>query len=104
VDGVQTYLAYTTVPCHNGMVVRSVITDNGTILAYVDNMMYALVADHDIASGGTPGVGVIAAPAGNAISEVSFGNLDRTPPGTVDVQTVGTSIFPNHADFQWRGW
>jgi YD repeat-containing protein len=102
VPGTVTTLSATTIPCHNGMVVRTVYTAGGYLIVYVDNAPYAFVNDTSIAAG-QPGVGVSSAPAGNSISEVDLGPLDRIAPMAVNSQRIGNSPFSNRVDMQWQG-
>jgi len=101
VSNTITSLSTTTVPCHNGTVVRAVSTSHSEICAYIDGAPYAIISDSSITSG-LPGVGVRNAPAGNTISSVSLYPIDTTPPNRINAQTFGTSVFPNRVDLQWQ--
>lgn len=101
VSGTITLLGTTTVPCHNGTVLRTVRTSHGQICAFIDNVPYAVIAENSITSG-MPGVGVRNAPAGNSITQVSLYPIVTTPPNPVNPQTVGTSVFPTRVDLQWQ--
>jgi hypothetical protein len=59
-----------------------------------DNVLWAWSGDASITSG-QAGVGVRAAPAGNAISLVRLGPIDRTAPSPISAQTVESSVFSN---------
>ena len=102
VGGVLTAPYGSTIPCHNGMVVRSVIRDSSTIIVYLDNVLYVVFQDTAI-TGGQPGLGLYYTPAGNSISSVSLGALDQVAPPSGSAQTIATSPFPNRVDFQWQG-
>jgi hypothetical protein len=47
-------------------------------------------------------VGAWGTPAGNSISRVDLGPLDRLPPYPLNPQTIGISEFPEHIDLQWQ--
>ena len=96
VSGTLTVLQDTTVPCANGMVVRS-LEDNSGILVYIDNVNYASLGDSAISSG-QPGIGVSSAPSGNGISALEIGHLDTNPPGNF---TISSSAFRDRVDLQW---
>src|SRR5581483_4416299 len=51
---------------------------------------------------GFPGIGAYATPAGNAISEVQLGLIDRVAPPAIDKQHIGASAFRNRIDVQWQ--
>jgi hypothetical protein len=101
ISGSLTLLLQTTVPCHNGMVFRA-MGRTGAMAALVDNgFFWAWSPDSSIASG-QAGVGVRGAPAGNSISLVRLGPLDRTSPSPVSAQTVKSSLFSNGVQLQWQ--
>ena len=101
VAGTITVLSSGTVPCHSNTAVRAVI--KGTyIIVYVDNTLYATVADSSITAG-QPGVGVVNTAATSSIARAEFGPLDQVPPNTVPTQAVGSSAFANRVDLQWEG-
>src|SRR5258708_7748655 len=94
----------TTVPCHNGMVVRTVMLTNDTIVVYFDNIQYAAWMDTSgVIASGQPGLGVIAPTANCFISAIDIGHLDTVPPSGINTQLIGTSAFPTHVDFQFPG-
>lgn len=101
VANVFTSLAATTAPCRNGMVVRSAqLVDR--IHVYVDGVLYIVSFDSDLADG-KPGIGVYAANAGNTITPVRLGALDRVAPGGINAQSVGVSTRATSVDLQWAG-
>jgi hypothetical protein len=100
INGSLTLLAQTTVRCHNGMVLRA-IGRTGTTSILVDNVFYGWTPDTSLTSG-QAGVGVRGAPAGNAVSLVRLGPIDRTPPSSVSAQTVKSSVFSNSVQLQWQ--
>lgn len=102
INGAVTSLGTTTVPCHNGMILR--VSQNNQINVYVDNELYLTSTDSSI-TGGTAGVGVRGAPSTsptNTISPVGLYPLDRTAPNTIATNTIGTSAFANRVDIQWQ--
>src|ERR1700674_3864204 len=50
---------------------------------------------------GQPGIGSYSTPAGNAISQVRLGAIDRLPPAAVDTLKLTASVFRKHVDLQW---
>jgi RHS repeat-associated protein len=105
VVGVITVLTSGTVPCRNGMVIRSVYTNNtspGQMIVYFDTTGFGYAVESSI-TGGQPGIGVSSSPAGNSISRVDLGPLDTVAPQLINSSLVGTSIFPDHVDMQWPG-
>jgi hypothetical protein len=102
INNQSTILAAGGVPCHNGMVLRTVLTANGILVTYIDDFQYLYLPVSGIASG-QPGIGARSTPAGNGISLVALGPLDTIAPGTINVQSVMSSSFPNHVDLQWGG-
>ena len=102
VSGTATGLNAAYIPCHNGMVVRAVMLNGGTIVVYIDNVDYLATTDTSITSGAA-GISVASAPSGNTISQVQLGRLDTVAPGGISPATVGTSSFPTRVDLQWQG-
>jgi RHS repeat-associated protein len=88
------------VPCHSGMVVRTVLRSSW-IIVYLDGVGYYNLWLPSPAAG-QPGVGVRAMPAGNSLARVDLGAADTTNPAPVNVQSVGVTAFPNAVDAQWR--
>jgi len=102
ISGTITSLGSTSVPCHNGMVIRAVRTSHSQICLYIDGAPYSNITDSSISSG-MPGIGVQNTASGNAISSVSFYPVDTVAPTAVNAQNVGTSVFPTRVDIQWQG-
>jgi len=103
VAGSVTTLWGSTIACHSVMAVRTVVnTANNYILVYVDNRALGFAADSAIQTG-QPGIGVIAAPAGNVIAEAGLGPLDHVAPQQVNPQSVSASSFANRVDLTWQG-
>jgi len=87
--------------CRNGMMLRLIVRPQFTMM-YVDSWLPTVYGDAGIATG-QPGIGATATPTGNAISLVKLGPLDTVPPGTINPQSVGSSLFSNEIDLQWQG-
>jgi hypothetical protein len=100
--GTLTTLASGAIGCHNGMVIRSVITSINSIVVYVDNVYRSQAGGLAITSG-QPGVGVSSAPSGTGISTVDIGHFDSTPPGTINPSSIAVTALPNRVDFQFQG-
>jgi len=49
------------------------------------------------------GVGGHDMPAGNSIAQVQLGKADRTAPQQIDTQSIGSSVFSNRVEAQWKG-
>ena len=98
VAGTVTTMLDETVPCNDGMVVRSVITQSNYILVYLNNVLYALLYDTSIASG-QPGVGVRAASGGCGITAVDIGHLDTVAP--TPFSSITGDAFRDRVDLQW---
>ena len=89
------------VGCQQDMTLRMVYGPNGTIAGYINNVVFLLGTNSDIATG-QPGVGVRGAPPGNGIVSVSIGNLEHVAP-TGASGPLTSSVFPDHIDLQWGG-
>jgi YD repeat-containing protein len=100
--GTLTLLASGAISCHNGMVVRSVLTPFNSIIVYVDNVYRSQIGGVSVTTG-QPGVGVAAAPSGTGISAIDIGHIDLTPPGTINPSTIAVTALPNRVDFQFQG-
>ncbi|HTR35829.1 MAG TPA: RHS repeat-associated core domain-containing protein [Bryobacteraceae bacterium] len=98
-NGSDHTLSALSVPCHSGMVVRSVITQSNYILVYIDNVLYATVYDTQIVSG-QPGIKVSKAPSSDGITAVDIGHLDTVAPSAVPTPTV--SFGPGQVGLQWQ--
>ena len=94
-------LATLTVPCHSGMIVRSVITQSNYILVYIDNVLYATVYDTTFSSG-QPGVAVRKAPSSDGITAIDIGHLDTVAPTAVNSQSIQVSTGPGRLGLQWQ--
>ncbi len=89
--------------CINGMAIRSVIRNDGTILiTCIAASMVIRLSDTSITAG-KGGVGGLNMPAGNSIARADLGPLDTVGPQGVNVQSIGTSVFPTRVDAQWQG-
>jgi hypothetical protein len=97
--GATTVLGSVQHPCRNGMVLRFAV-HGGLALVWPDE---ALPMEFAVSTPGVgqPGIGIAGAPAGNTISEVQLGAIDRAPPPAINAQQVGVSTFRNHVDVQW---
>jgi hypothetical protein len=96
-----TFAGVSVLPCHNGMVMRTVITPGNTILVYIDNTLYM-----DVFAGGTwglppaqPGIAIDSAPSGNGITAVAIGHFDAIAPNAIS--SVTASPFRDRVDLQW---
>jgi RHS repeat-associated protein len=86
--------------CRDGMVMRMAV-HNGVALVWPDQddlMEFAVGAS----GAGQPGIGAHSTPAGNAISQVQLGAIDRNIPAVPDMVHVRASAFRNHVDVQWK--
>lgn len=85
------------------MAIRSVIRNGGTILITCNSTsMVIRLIDTSIAAG-LGGVGGLSMPAGNSIARADLGPLEQVGPMGVNVQSIGTSVFPTRVDAQWQG-
>ena len=92
----------TSITPSNGSDIRIVMSENDGILVYLNNKFWTSWADQSSPiTSGQPGVGVSAAPSGNGFNSIDIGQLDTTPPNTVNTQLVGTSASPNRVDIQF---
>ena len=85
--------------CRNGMRLRMAIHD-GTLLVWPDQpqpMEFHIGA----AGAGQPGIGSYGDPAGNAISLVQLGAIDRVAPAAVDVRKLSAAVFRTRVDLKW---
>jgi hypothetical protein len=97
--GTATLLASFQHACRNGMTLRLAIR-GGQVLVWPDEstpMPFTGVT----AAPGQPGIGSYATPAGNAISQVQFGPIDRVVPSPIDQQKLTLTVFRKHVDLQW---
>src|SRR5262249_33479916 len=78
--GTLTVLATTSVACHNGMVMRTVMGQGSGIIVYLDNTWSLSSYDGNPIGAGQPGVGVFGAPGGNGITAIDIGHCDLTTP------------------------
>jgi RHS repeat-associated protein len=98
VDGIVSLLASGIVPCHDGMVLRSIVRGN-FLQVFVDGMMI-----HNLECTipeGAPGIGLFNAPDGNSISSVSLYPLDRVAPQMPQAEQIGMAAFASRVDLQW---
>lgn len=98
--GVTTLVSLFQHSCRNGMVMRLAV-HGAVALVWPDT---ATPVEFSIAGpgAGRPGIGAYGTPAGNAITEVQLGLIDRTAPPAIDKQHLGASAFRNRIDVQWR--
>jgi hypothetical protein len=103
VNGTVTHLGNDPVyPNAGATVFRIVMIQGNGIDVYQNNLFWNSYYDTSSPiTGGQPGVGVSAAPSGNGITAIDIGQLDTTPPYTVNTQLVGTSAWPNYVDIQF---
>jgi hypothetical protein len=90
------------IPCSNGMVIRTIITQGAVVLVYINNQLYVNVGTGLYGNAfvpGQPGIGVSSAPAGNGISAVAIGHLDTVAPNAISAVTG--SGFRGRVDLQW---
>ncbi len=103
VNGTVTHLGNDPVyPNAGATVFRIVMIQGNGIEVYQNNLFWN--SYYDTSSpipSGQPGVGVNSAPSGNGITAIDIGQLDTTPPYTVNTQLVGTSAWPNYVDIQF---
>ena len=114
VNATVTQLNSSGITCSDGMTIRAVITDNGQIISYVNEVFANSTQDTTITSG-APGI-ILPAYFGAGIalvSQVQLGPADRIAPGPIPTNGVTYAVYPNHIDFQWqpvpddptgRGW
>ena len=101
--GSATLLGSTSVPCHNGMTVRSILKQDGNFWVYVDNWYYYYSGSMTDITSGQPGFGVRSAPTGNAIVKAEIGHYDTVKPSAPDLTKLATSTAPNRVDLSWAG-
>jgi hypothetical protein len=102
ISGAINSIGSTSIPCHNGMVVRAAMLYSGIIAAYIDNVAYLTIGDTSITSG-APGISVASAPAANTVSQVQLGPRDTVAPNLITLASVGQSATPTMIDLQWQG-
>jgi hypothetical protein len=86
--------------CRDGMQMRMAL-HSGVLLLWPDQADPMEFPVNGSGSG-QPGIGAYGTPAGNAISEVQLGAIDRVAPSAIDPQKIGISAFRNHIDVQWQ--
>ncbi|HEY3416854.1 MAG TPA: hypothetical protein VGM23_08225, partial [Armatimonadota bacterium] len=99
--GNQWLLASTYVPARDGMTVRTVRRAED-IRVYVDGTMYMYNTDSGFTTG-QAGVGILNASAGNALSSVRIGVVDRVAPQAVSLPSVSLWATANKVHLQWAG-
>jgi RHS repeat-associated protein len=85
--------------CRSGMVMRMAVHGD-TVLVWPDQAQ-AMEFHLDGLGAGQPGIGSYSTPAGNSISQVRLGAIDRQPPAAVDALKLVASVFRKHVDLQW---
>jgi hypothetical protein len=108
VNGSLIQLAGTTVPLHDGDVLRSAVW--GTNLrVYINNVLYGTFSIPQ--TSGQPGYGAYNVPSANAFTHptypaagaVRIGHHDIQPPPAVARTAVATSLLPYSASLKWQG-
>lgn len=99
VGGQTTLLTAFPHACRDGMTLRMAV-HGGVILLWPDQGTPVELTVTGVAAG-QPGIGAYATPAGNAISQVQLGSIDRTAPASIDTQKIGVSAFRTRVDVQW---
>ena len=107
-NGTVTQLAGTSVPLHNGDVMRSVVWGT-TLWVFINNVLSAgwIIPQ----TTGQPGYGGYNIPAGSGFSHPTFpaagsiriGHHDTAPPLGVIGTSVATSLLPYSASLKWQG-
>ncbi len=98
--GVLAGLAGTAIPCANGMEVRAVAAANNMIRVYLNETLYFAWQENTVTTG-KPGIGGFNMPAGNGISRVDLGSLDRFAPTALPPSAMATAVFDQRIEFQW---
>lgn len=98
INGSATTLSTATVPCYNGMAVRSVMY--GTTLAtLIEGQVYATASSNT--SNGQPGVGMADNPAGNGFAQVQLGLRSLAVPTAIAAQTIAVDPIATRIDMHW---
>ena len=84
------------------MTIQSVHTHYGQIAVYVNGVWSSWSMPSEPA-GGKPGVGGYGTTAGNSISQVQFGPLDRVAATPTPAASIASTAFPNRVEMQWPG-
>jgi hypothetical protein len=85
--------------CRDGMRMRMAVHD-GTVLLWPDQSD-AMEFPIEFKGSGQPGVGAYGVPAGNAISLVQLGAIDRVAPAAVEAGKLSASVFRKRVELQW---
>lgn len=85
--------------CRSGMVMRLVV--HGTVAAVYPDQAEPMEFTIAPNSSGQPAIGAYGMPAGNSISLVQLGAIDRTSPPAIDGTKLRMSVFREHIDLQW---
>lgn len=99
VGGVTTLLSSFQHSCRDGMEMRMAV--HGQVALIWPDQPTPMELPVAASGVGQPGVGAYGVPAGNAISLVQLGSMDRVAPPAIDKEKVGVSAFRNRVDVQW---
>jgi RHS repeat-associated protein len=97
--GVTSLVAAFPHACRNGMRMRMAV-HGGTVLVWPDQPD-AMEFNLGATGGGQPGIGAYGVPAGNSISQVQLGAIDRTPPAAVDALKLTATVFRKRVELKW---
>jgi RHS repeat-associated protein len=102
----NTNIVTATVPCADGMEIRAIASANRFIRVYINEVLYLVWQETTVDVGGSypdgkPGIGGYNMPAGNGISRVDLGLLDRTAPTPLAQTAVATAVFDQRVEMQW---
>src|SRR5881296_2634341 len=67
------------------------------------NSPWPIIYSDSTITTGKGGVGGYGMPAGNSISGVKLGPLDRVAPPGINSQSIGFASFPNRIELHWPG-
>jgi hypothetical protein len=98
INGSATNVGQATVPCYNGMAVRSVMYGN-TLATLIEGQVYATTSSNS--SNGQPGVGMADNPSGNGFAEVQLGLRSLAVPAAINAQTIAADPISTRIDMHW---
>jgi hypothetical protein len=103
IAGNVTLLSQNPMPVHNGSLVRAAVS-GWNIFVTIDGLFTCWFADGDLPGGaGQPGIGGRQMPAGNSISQLQLGLIDRVAPSAVNSNSIGVTAFLTCVEIQWQG-
>ena len=102
VGGISTQLYSGASWCSSSFTIGATVLNGGMVL-FLNHTFVTSMPDSSPITTGQPGVNIRNAPAGNTIGLTSLGAADVTPPGTIDMNNMSTSSYPNRIDMQWKG-